>query len=138
MALRFIYKRNPEDFELIRNEVERVVTRACHGEFTADDVKRLIADGKAYAVYVINDGKVEIACVWELIYYPHLQCVNVMALGGSHVREQWAENGSTLKELWRKQGAKAWQCEASKAMTRLLQRSGTGLKPVYITSRQTL
>ena len=138
MELCFISQRNSEEFALIRGEVKRVVEHACHGEFTADDVGDLIRKGRAFACYVMEGREILIACVWELIYYPRLTSINVMALGGQNLKELWALYGPTCKKVWRAQGAQAWQCEASIAMTKLLQKAGTGLKPIYVTSRETL
>lgn len=138
MELCFIGQKNAEEFDLIRGEVKRVVEHACHDEFTADDVGCLIRKGKAFAAYVHEGKKILIACVWELIYYPRLTTINVMALGGSRMKDMWQMCGPVLKKVWREQGAKAWQCEASIPMTKLLQKSGIRLKPIYVTSRETL
>ena len=134
----FIGQKNSEEFALIRGEVKRVVDNACCGEFKVDDVGELIRTGKAFGAYVADGKEVLIACVWELIYYPRLTSVNVMALGGRRMKEMWAQCGPVLKKVWRAQGAQAWQCEASIPMTKLLRKSGIGIKPIYVTSRETL
>ena len=139
LRMRFIGRSNWQEFEVIRHEVQRVVERACHGEFTTADVEAMIQGGTAFAGYVGDDASaVHMAGVWELLHYPRMLVVNVMAMGGSGFKVLWPEFGPVLKSVWRKQGAAAWQCEASPAMTKLLQKSGTGIEAVYITSREKL
>lgn len=124
-------------FEEIRDCIEKVVSRGVRdGEYTADDVRQLILKGYAYVAYAKGaEGDVEIACVWEMIYYPRITTVNVMALGGNSSKENWAKYGPVLMDLWKKQGAEYVECLTSKAMARLLKSIGFPVEPTYVLSR---
>ena len=123
-------------FEEIRDCIDKVVNRGAHGEYNADDVRMLIMKGRAFCAYSKDaDGVVEIACVWEMVYYPQKTAVNVMALGGKNTKANWAKYGPILMDLWKKQGAECVECLTSEAMTRLLKSAGFPVSPVYVLSR---
>lgn len=119
----------------IEAEVQRVVKKAVHGEFTAGDVKKRIEEGKAFAVYVLDGDEVLIVCVWELIFYPRLTAVNIMCLGGRDVKGLWHEFEDTMRKVWKSMGATAVECSVSPAMSRLLQKSGFIASPLYVNMR---
>lgn len=123
-------------FEEIRDCVDRVVKNAVHGEYNADDVRKLLIKGLAFCAYSKDEeGEVEIACVWEMIYYPRTTAVNVLALGGKNTKENWAKYGPTLMDLWKAQGADCIECATTKAMARLLMSAGVPIQPTYVLSR---
>ena len=123
-------------FEEIRGCIERVVKHAVHGEYTVDDVRKMLLKGRAFCAYNKDEsGNVEIACVWEMIYYPRTTAVNVLALGGKNTKENWAKYGSILMDLWKKQGADCIECSTTKAVARLLMSAGVPIQPTYVLSR---
>lgn len=119
----------------IEPEVQRVVAKACHGEFTAEDVRELIEKGRFYAAYSHKGSDVKMVCVWEMVYYPTLTAVNICCLGGRDIAGSWARYGDTMRHIWRAQGAKAVECSVSRAMARLLQQAGFIAKPIYTVMR---
>ena len=123
-------------FEEIRGCVGRVVKHAVHGEYTEDDVRKMLLKGRAFCAYNKDEsGNVEIACVWEMIYYPRTTAVNVLALGGKNVKENWTKYGPILMDLWKKQGADCIECATTKAVARLLMSAGVPIQPTYVLSR---
>lgn len=124
MEIHFITDKNVEDFEIIRSEVERVVKQAARGEFDCDDLKRLIADGGAFASYITNGDEVQLAWVWEMVFYPQKTVVNLIALAGSRFKECCGFFYDYMKRVWRSQGATAVTCYTSPAMARFLARAG--------------
>ncbi len=119
----------------IEHEVDRVVARACHGEFTTADIKRLIEKGYAFAGYVHDGTDVKLVVVWEMVHYPAFTAVNVCCLGGRDLAGSWAQFGEVAKEVWRAQGATAVECSVSPAMAKVLQRAGFEAEPVYTIMR---
>ena len=123
-------------FDEVRECIERVVKHAVHGEYTAEDVRKMLIKGQAFCAYSKDDdGVVEIACVWEMIYYPRTTAVNVLALGGKNAKENWEKYGPTLMDLWKKQGADCVECATTKAVARLLMSAGVPIQPTYVLSR---
>lgn len=136
MNLSFISAQNIAAFEDVRSCLQKVIDKACHGEFDTDDIRNAVLKGRAYIAYARDEeGEVEIACAWEMVFYPRLTCVNVMALGGKNMKTSWTKYGAVLSELWKKQGADCVECMTSRAMARLLKASGFPVEPVYILSR---
>lgn len=123
-------------FEEIRGCIDKVVSNAVHGEYNADDVRMLLIKGRAFCAYSkAEDGSVEIACVWEMVYYPRTTSVNVLALGGKNTKENYRKYGPELMKLWKAQGADHVECLTSKAMARFLKLMGFPVEPVYVLSR---
>lgn len=136
MQVDIVIQRNvAERWGDIEPEVARVVKKACHGEFTAADIKRLIEKGRVYAAYAHEGPDVKMVCVWEMIYYPELTTVNICCLGGRDVAGCWARYGETMRNIWRAQGATQVECSVSRAMARLLQQANFIAKPVYTVMR---
>ena len=113
------------DYELMRPHIQRVVDKAVHGEFDADDLGEMIRDSRAYGAYVMDDdGSVLIAGVWELVFYRKRTAINVIAMGGSRYYRLWETFREGLKAAWRAQGADCVECYTSPAMARFLSRAG--------------
>jgi len=67
--------------------LEKCVKRAMHGEMTIDDIYNAALQGKMY-IFVVKCDKtitksVKLALVLEIIHYPKLPAMNIVALGGS-------------------------------------------------------
>lgn len=137
MIAGFVSRAQMERFDVLRPMIDKVVAKACHGEFSSDDVKRYIRSGKAFGGYVLDDnGKLIIGIVWEMVYYlSGMTCVNVMCVGGSKSKEMWGQFGLLLKDLWKKQGATHVECYTSPAMAKLISRIGFDANPIYVFSR---
>lgn len=136
MQVDIVVRRNvAERWGAIEPEIRRVVTKACHDEFTVEDVRELIEKGHIFAAYAHEGDDVKMVCVWEMIYYPKLTVVNICCLGGRDVAGSWARYGETMRNIWRSQGAKAVECSVSRAMARLLQQAGFIAKPIYTVMR---
>ena len=116
---------NSEEFEFIRHEVDRVIERAAHGEFNSDDLKSMIAAGRAYAGFITTEeGLIELVWVWEMVFYPQKTVVNVMAMAGRHFKECCLDYFDWMKDVWRAQGATAVTSYTNRAMARFLSRAG--------------
>lgn len=119
-----IDRSNVENFELVRDQLDRVQS-AANGEFTTEDLKTLIEQGRAWSAYFTTDaGAVKLVCVWEMVFYPRRTKINLIAMAGSGFREcceQWYE---FVKNIWRSQGATSVTCYTSPAMARFLSRAG--------------
>ena len=130
-----ISKNVAERWGFLEPEVLRVTQKACHGEYTADDARRLIELGLMYGAYAHEGGRVLMVCLWEMVFYPQFTSVNVACLGGRDVAGCWKRYGETMRAIWKAQGATAVECSCSKAMARLLEKSGFIAKPTYIVMR---
>jgi len=123
-------------WELALPLLSRVVKEAMHGEFTMDDLKALALCGKAYIFVLTNDKtgtnpdrEVRLALAVEIVRYPRLPALNILALGGTDLslfhRKFWKQftgwaymNGVRAIEGW-----------VSPAMQRIVSRFG--FKQVY-------
>lgn len=136
-SVHLVHKQNASDYERIRPQMQRVVDKATHGEFDAEDLGDLIKEGKAYAAYVAeDDGRVRIAAVWELVFYRKRTAINLIAMGGERFYESIPSFYEGVKAAWRQQGADCVECLTSPAMARFLQRAG--FKEIYRFSRMEL
>lgn len=129
---------NADRWRFIKTEVECCVKKAVHGEFTAEDIKKRIEEGRAFAAYAMDGDKVLIVCVWELVCYPRMTSVNIMCLGGSDARGMWDEFGGIMRKVWKAAGATHLESCVSPAMARLLQKTNYIAKPLYIHLRGAL
>lgn len=135
-VLQAITKTNFEErWPLVAHEVERVVQKAVHGEFTTEDVADLVKKGSAFAAFVRDGQDVLIVCVWEMIYYPRMTAANIMCLGGKDVKGMWAEFGKAMKVTWKLMGASSVECSVSPAMAKVLRRANFITRPLYIQMR---
>lgn len=116
--------------------LSRVVKEAMHGEFEMSDLKALAQSGKVFIFVLTNDKtgtnperEVRLALAVEIVQYPRLPALNVLALGGTDLslfhRKFWKQfcgwaymNGVRAVEGW-----------VSPAMQRVLTRFG--FKQVY-------
>jgi len=69
--------------------IEKCIKRSMHGELTADDVYTMALQQKVY-VFVVKCDKgimpaVKLALVLEIVNYPRLPAMNILALGGEEL-----------------------------------------------------
>jgi hypothetical protein len=111
--------------------LSKVVKEAMHGEFEVNDIKALAQAGKVFIFVLTNDKtgtnparEVRLALAVEIVQYPRLPALNVLALGGTDLslfhRKFWKQfcgwaymNGVRAIEGW-----------VSPAMQRVLTRFG--------------
>ena len=109
----------PEHFEkywsAARPLIEKCVRRAMHGEITVDDI-RILAQQQQFYIFVVKCDKtivpsVNLVVVLDIVDYPRLAALNVMALAGSDLdyfyRKYWKKlcgwaymNGVRVMEGW--------------------------------------
>jgi hypothetical protein len=75
---------------MVRPLLERCVKETMHGELEIDDIKVLALHGKAFIFILTNDRTgtnpevdVRLALAVEIVQYPRLPALNVLALGGT-------------------------------------------------------
>lgn len=124
------------DFPKVRPLFDRVANRAAHGEFTTDDIERLVMEGRLTVGAVMENGKPVLAVAFEFIYYPRMTVLNILALAGSRLN-------AVMEAFWprflgwaRTTGAQSIQASCSPAMSRLLARHG--FKTTYQVVRRKL
>lgn len=127
-----ISSQNVEDFEKCRFAVDRVVRHACHGEFTADDIKEAVRKGDAFIYFTTLGNQVQMVGVWEMIFYPRMFGINVMAMGGRDLVGEWATWGRHIMASWKAMGAQFFEASVSPAMAKLMARAHVPLRPIYL------
>lgn len=111
-----------ELFEQAAPLLQRVVDRAVKGEFTVEDMRRMAQRG-SLLIGLAWDGRTPVmAAAVELVRYPRLTTLNVMAISGRGLREVADEFFDELKAFARSAGAKRIEASGSPAMARLLRR----------------
>jgi hypothetical protein len=113
--------------------VEKCIKRSMHGEITADDVYNLALQGKLY-VFVVKCDKgiipsVKLALVLEIVNYPRLAAMNILALGGEHLQEFYDRYWKRLCGWAYMNGIRSIEGWVSPAMERVISRYG--FQPVY-------
>lgn len=120
-----------EQFEVVRPLLAQVCAKAVQGEFTDDDLKRLAEAGRVLLGFATDDkGEVVMAGAFEIVNYPRLRVLNVMALGGRGLVEAVEQQLEMLKGFARHVGARYIQASGSRAMARML-RAYAGFSSVY-------
>lgn len=105
--------------------IERCVSDAVKGEYDATDIKLLAEAGHVLLFYVDDEGTAVIAGALELVRYPRMLTVNVMALAGERLEELAEVYFPEIKRFARDfLGARYIEASASPAMARLLKRLG--------------
>lgn len=52
------------------------------GEISAEDVRRMVRDGQAFILVVVQSGVIIAAGAVEIVYYPRYKSANIIAVGG--------------------------------------------------------
>jgi len=108
--------------------IDKVVTRAIYGEFTTEDIYNAAISGQMYVFICKKDGgeypDVKFVIVMELVKYPRLSALNVVAIGGSQL-------SPFFNKFWEKlcgwayiNGIRAIEALVSPAMARVVTRFG--------------
>ena len=120
--------------------LERCIGEAMHGELTVEDLYEGIKAGQMFGIVVKNDEgelpDVALALVMELIFYPRMPVMNVVALGGRDL-EQFSNKFWKYVCGWSHlSGVRYMQASASPGMARMLKK--LGFNSVYTTMRMDL
>ncbi len=113
--------------------LEKCVKRAMHGEMTIDDIYNSALQGKMY-IFVVKCDKtitksVKLALVLEIVHYPKLAAMNIVALGGSDLDALHAKYWKMLCGWAYMNSVRVIEGWVSPAMERVI--SQYGFKPVY-------
>lgn len=118
-----------EQFALAAPLLQRVVDKATKGEFTVEDIRRMAQRGRVLVGVACRDGKPVMAAAMELVHYPRLTALNVMALAGTGLAEIAEQFFGEMKAFAKSCGAQRIEASSSPAMARLLAR--IGFEPLY-------
>ena len=102
--------------------LDRVVSKAVHGEFRTADLRKLCDEKRATACVFSEGETVVVAMVFEFILYPKMTTCNIIALGGSSLGEVLDGFFITFKDWCKSMGVTVIEASCSSAMSRLLQR----------------
>jgi hypothetical protein len=113
--------------------LERCVKRAMHGEMSIDDIHNAALAGKMY-IFVVKCDKtitksVKLALVLEVVQYPKLAAMNIVALGGNDLDALHAKYWKLLCGWAYMNSVRVIEGWVSPAMERVI--SQYGFKPVY-------
>lgn len=126
MNLRFLEK---EEIDGVWDEVapqfERVVKKACHGEFTVDDLYTMAKTGAVkVGVCREDNGLLAMVMAFQIILYPSATGVNVLAMGGRKLKQFMGQFLPPFKKFCREAGADWIECSVSPGMERMHHRYG--------------
>ena len=121
MVLRFLDLLDlPGDWGRIEPLFQKVVDRACHGEFSVADLARMAHEGKICVGVAEEEGLPVMAMAFEFVDYPSgKRAVNVLAMGGSRLDEFMGRFWQPFKEWARQQGCVWIECHVSPGMERI-------------------
>lgn len=111
-------------------EFQRVVDKACHSEYSVDDLYRLALFGRArIGVAREEDGTLVMVMAFEFIFYPSATAVNVLAMAGRNLKQFMNKFLPPFKRFCEEAGADWIECAVSPGMERMHHRHG--FKTVY-------
>ena len=117
--------------------VDKCIKRAMHGEMTVEDIHNLAMQQRAYVFVVKNDKgiqpDVKLVVVLEIMHYPRLPSLNILALAGSDLEVFYEKFWQKLCGWAYMNGVRAIEGLVSPAMQRVI--SKYGFKPVYTQMR---
>jgi hypothetical protein len=114
----------------IEHLIERCVSEAVKGEFTAADIYERALRGDALPFYGSDGDEVTIAGALEIVRYPRKTALSVMAMAGSRLAESAADAFGEITKFGRGIGADFIEASAPPAVARLL-RMTLGFEPQY-------
>lgn len=119
--------------------LERCVVGATEGEYTVDDLHRMVMENRANMFVCTSDRSttdpelsINLAFIVEPVIYPQLNAVNILAIGGHNLRSQ-RKFWDYFKGWAFMNGASTIEASLSPAMMRIL--SSWGFRPVYTHAR---
>jgi hypothetical protein len=123
--------------------LEKCVSRASRGEYAVDDLKQLAFAGRIFIFALVNDKhdasverKVKLVVAMEIVNYPRLPALNILAVGGSGLKMAYQKYWGMLRGWAYMSGARAIEGRVSPAMQRTSE--AMGFKPVYTHMRYEL
>jgi hypothetical protein len=113
--------------------LEKCVKRAMHGELTIDDIHQAALQAKMY-IFVVKSDKtitksVKLALALEIVPYPQLRAMNIVALGGTDLDALHEKYWKMLCGWAYMNSVRYIEGWVSPAMERVISRYG--FKPVY-------
>lgn len=104
--------------------LQRVVSEAARGEFTTSDIYTLVREKRMHLVVVIDGESVVLAMAFEFILYPRITACNIVAIGGSRLREIEAAFFVAFKDWCKTMNVTVIEASCSSAMSEKLRRYG--------------
>ena len=115
----------PGVWDEIAPQFRRVVEKACHGEFTVDDLYRMAVSGDMIVgVAREEDGSVIMAMAFQFVHYPAATGVNVLAMAGKNLKQFMGQFLPPFRAFCRAAGADWIECSVSPGMERMHHRHG--------------
>ena len=120
--------------------LDKVITQAMHGEMTTDDIYDMALQGQMYVFVCKKDGgdypDVKFTLVMEIVKYPKLAAMNIVAIGGSHLNAFFDRFWDRLCGWAFINGVRAIEALVSPAMAKII--SKFGFKQTYTHMRLNL
>lgn len=132
-------------WDVLSPYVSRVIEKACHGEFTEDNIRQLVRLGNVVLGVGEKNGEIAMVVGVESIYYPNASAVNVLAMAGRGVDEFMRDILPRFAYWLRGKGVDWIECSVSPGMERIHKRYGFetvyrnmryGLKEKNVTTNQ--
>lgn len=125
MSFRFIRPELALEFwELLAPYVERVIGKACHDEFTTEQVKHLVKSGDITLGVATRNNRIAMLIGVEEVFYLNASAVNVLAMAGEGVNEFMETLLPVFAEWLKSQGVDWLECSVSPGMERIHKRYG--------------
>ena len=106
------------------NLIDPVVNQAARGEFTLEDITRLVQDRHAIAGLAMDGNTPVMGMVFEFKTYPSKTVINIIALGGHNLQEVATSFWPDFVSWAGESGATEIEACTSPAMTRMLKKMG--------------
>lgn len=93
------------------------------GELCAEDIRKMVKDGHAFILVVVQNGSILAAGAVEIVHYPRYKAANIIAVGGKRVFLR-ADELAWVCKVARDMGCKQVQTFCRPSMARLLGKLG--------------
>ena len=108
--------------------LDKVIDKAMHGELTTEDIYNSAIQGQSY-VFVLKGNDIELpdvklVLVMELVNYPRLPALNVIAIGGTNLKQFFEKYWESVTGWAYMNGVRAIESSVSPAMARIISRFG--------------
>ena len=114
-----------KDWFVIAPILESVVSRAAHGEFDCDDLKKLAQEKRiVIGSFFADDDEMLLAFAFEFRHYPKKTAINILALGGKRMDAVFSAFLDQFKNWAAGAGADFLEASCSRAMSRMLAKYG--------------